>query len=234
MSNDKIKVEVAELNEQVAAHVAKALNLNEPSKVGGNYLHVVVAPVEARRGEYIALRDKIWAAEALLKVTDKASQNLLEMRRELAAIPTYIKESRMLENLVTTVGGNDLLDKYLAGSAYTATWYLGLIGATSFTAVALGDTSASHAGWVEEVSYSQGARPTLAFSAAAAKSKSTSTPAVFSITAGSTITIKGSFLISVNTKSGTTGVLYSAGLFTGGDVAVINGDTLNVTYTATC
>jgi mevalonate kinase len=54
--------------------------------------------------------------------------------------------------------------------------------------------------------------------------------AVFSINA--TTTIAGAFLSSDNTKSGTTGVLFSVANFASpGDRAVVSGDTLNVTYT---
>jgi hypothetical protein len=57
-----------------------------------------------------------------------------------------------------------------------------------------------------------------------------SSPAVFSIN-GTTV-VGGAFLISNNTKGGTTGVLFSASDFTSpGDRSVVNGDTLNVTYT---
>lgn len=141
-----------------------------------------------------------------------------------------LKWTDEIENLVTTVGKNDLLDKYLAGSAYTAAWYMGLISLTSYTGVAAADTSASHAGWVEDVNYSNADRPTAAWSAASAGSKALSAALVFNIN-GST-TIKGCFLISVSTKSGTTGILYSAGLFSGGDKVVGSGDTLSVSYTA--
>lgn len=134
-----------------------------------------------------------------------------------------------VQNLVTTAGKNDLLDKYLAGSGYTATWYLGLISSTSYTTgPAVGDTSASHGGWTEDVSYSNANRPTPSWSAAAAGSKAT-TATAFNI--NGTATIKGAFLISNNTKSGTTGILYSAGLFSGGDRSVVSSDTLNVTWT---
>jgi hypothetical protein len=44
-----------------------------------------------------------------------------------------------------------------------------------------------------------------------------------------TVTIAGAFLCTVS--SGTSGILYSAGDFTGGDKSVDSGDTLNVTYT---
>lgn len=136
-----------------------------------------------------------------------------------------------IDNLVTTVGKNDALDKYLSGSAYTAAWYLGLISSTSYgVGPAVGDTAASHAGWTEDQGYSQASRPTASFSAASAGSKALSSAAVFSINANTTI--KGCFLISNSTKGGTTGILYSAGLFTGGDKVVQNGDTLNVSYTA--
>lgn len=134
-----------------------------------------------------------------------------------------------LDNLVTTAGKNDLLDKYLAGSGYTATWYLLLIGSTSYSAINAADTAASHAGWTESVAYSNSTRPAPSWGSASAGSKA-STATAFNINA--TDTIKGAGLISNSTKSGTSGILYSAGLFSGGDRAVVSGDTLNVTYTA--
>jgi hypothetical protein len=134
-----------------------------------------------------------------------------------------------IENLVTTAGKNDALDKYFAGSAYTAAWYMGLISSTSYTTgPAAGDTSASHGGWTEDQNYSAGTRPAPSWNAASAGSKATQAVS-FSINA--TTTIKGCFLITNNAKGGTTGILYSAGLFSGGDKAVANGDTLNVTWT---
>jgi hypothetical protein len=149
---------------------------------------------------------------------------------ECIGLDGNLKWRDTIENLVTTQGKNDALDKYLSGSSYTATWFLGFIDLTGYTAIAAGDTAASHSGWTESVAYSNATRPATAWSAAASGSKTLSANASFSINA--TATIKGAFLISNSTKSGTTGVLYSAGLFSGGDRAVANGDTLNVGYTA--
>lgn len=132
-------------------------------------------------------------------------------------------------NTVVTVGKNDLLDKYFAGSTYTAAWYLGLISNSGYSAIAAGDTMASHAGWTESTAYSNANRVTLAFSAASGGSKATSSAASFNV--NGTDTIKGAFVTSNNTKGGTTGILYSAGLFTGGDRPVANGDTLNCSLT---
>ena len=154
---------------------------------------------------------------------------------------TYVAECRgadgvlkwrdEIENLVTTTGKNDALDKYLAGSGYTAAWYLGLIGSASYTSgPAAGDTAASHSGWAESSSYSQATRPAAAWASAAAGSKSLSAPATYTMNASETI--KGCFLIAGSAKGGTTGILYSAGLFSGGDKPVQSGDTLSVSYTA--
>jgi hypothetical protein len=142
-------------------------------------------------------------------------------------------------NTVVTVGKNLALDTYLAGSSYSVTGpYMGLISSTSYSAIAAGDTMSSHAGWLEAGSgnaptYS-GNRKTAVFSAASSGSKALSSALSFSITG--TGTVKGAFLVfgsgASATVENTSGTLYSAGLFSGGDRAVINGDTLSVTYTA--
>lgn len=139
------------------------------------------------------------------------------------------------ENLVTDQGANDMLDKYLAGSAYTAAWYLGLISSASYSAIAAANTAASHAGWLEAgatnaPAYS-GARKTAAWSAAAARAKALSTGLVFTFTSSGTV--KGCFLQSASAVDSTTGVMFSAGLFTGGDQPVVATNTLTVTYTMT-
>lgn len=137
-------------------------------------------------------------------------------------------------NLVMNGGLQDMNTKYFTGSSYTATWYLGLYGPASSNNPAAGDTMASHAGWTEEVGYSQATRPACTFGTATTADPSVTTnsaaPAAFSINA--TATIGGAFLTSDNTKSGTTGVLFSAADFASpGDRNVVSGDTLSVTYT---
>jgi hypothetical protein len=142
-----------------------------------------------------------------------------------------------IENVVATVGKNLALDTFLAGSAYTVVGpFMGLISSTSYTAVAAGDTMASHPGWLEAgganaPTYS-GNRKTAVWSAAASGSKALSAALSFAITSSGTI--KGVFLCygsgALNTKDNTAGVLWSAGTFSTGDKAPVNGDTLNVNY----
>lgn len=124
-------------------------------------------------------------------------------------------------NLVTTVGRNDLLDKYFKGSSYSAAWYLGLKGAGSVNAA---DTLASHAGWSEVTPYS-GNRPAITFGTT---SSGSNTATAVSYTINATATVAGAFVSSVNT--GTSGILYSAGDFSASR-SVADGDTLNVTLT---
>jgi len=138
-------------------------------------------------------------------------------------------------NTVVTVGKNDLLNKYMNGSSYTAAFYMGLISSVSYSAISASDTMSSHAGWLEAgganaPTYSQSARPTTAWSAASSGSISLSAALTFSITSSGN-SVEGAFLTTVATKDGTTGTLFSAGVFTGGAKAVSSGDTLNVSYT---
>lgn len=141
-----------------------------------------------------------------------------------------LKWSDTFKNLVVTEGKNYALDTVLSGSAYTAAWYLGLVDGAVAPTYAAGDVMNSHAGWTENVGYSNSTRPVTAWAAAAAASKALSAAASFTINAAGTIA--GCFLTTGSAKSGTTGVLYSAGNFTGGNRAVQSGDTLNVSYTA--
>src|SRR6185295_18179532 len=140
-----------------------------------------------------------------------------------------------IENVVATVGKNLALDTFLAGSTYTVTGpFMGLISSTSYSAVAAGDTMASHAGWLEAGGTNAptytGNRKTAVWSAAASGSKALSAALSFAITG--TGTVKGAFLCygsgAVNTKDSGAGTLWSAGTFSTGDKAVVNGDTLNV------
>lgn len=144
-----------------------------------------------------------------------------------------LKWTAQSPNLVVNVGLQDMNTKYFAGSSYTATWYIGLYGAASTNNPAAGDTASSHAGWTEVTAYSQASRPTATFGTATTADPSvisnSASPATFSINA--TTTVGGAFLISNSTKGGTTGTLFSAADFQSpGDRAVVNGDTLSVTY----
>jgi hypothetical protein len=148
-----------------------------------------------------------------------------------------LKWREVIDNVVATVGKNLMLDTAFAGAAYTVVGpYMGLISSTSYTAVAAGDTMASHSGWLEAGGTNAptytGNRKTAVWSAATAGGKALATALSFAIT--STGTVKGAFLVfgtgAVATKDDTNGTLWSAGTFSTGDKAVVNGDTLNVNY----
>ena len=134
-----------------------------------------------------------------------------------------------IKNLVVTVGKNDLLTQYFKGVAYTADWYMGLVDGASTPTYAAGDTLAIHAGWTESTAYSGSNRITTTFGTASAGSL-TSNSASFSINASATIA--GALMCQTQVRATTTGVLYSAGNFTGGNRTVVSGDTIVVTYTA--
>ena len=159
----------------------------------------------------------------------KAAPNLPEeLRAILHSDPIW---AAGFQNLVTTAGFNDSLDKHFKGSSYTAAWYVGLTA--SSPTFAAGDTSSSHGGWTELTAYSESVRQTLTLGTASGGSiDNSASKAAFTINANST-TIGGAFLITVSTKSGTTGVLYGGGALSVGNKTLDNGDVLNVTLTLT-
>lgn len=146
-----------------------------------------------------------------------------------------LKWADTAQNKITDVGLKLMEDTILGGSAFTATCYLGLKGAGTAAAA---DTQASHAGWLEvglanDPDYTA-PRKTITFSAAAGTgtvTKASTGSYVFAmLNAG---TVAGCF-ININgtsTIDNTTGTLFSAGDFSGGNKTVGNGDSLTVTYT---
>lgn len=133
-----------------------------------------------------------------------------------------------LDNGIVDVGLNHILETEFHSGTQVTTWYIGLIDNAGFSALSNSDTSASHAGWTENTDYSNANRVTWGTGAASGRSVTNASTADFNI--NGTATIKGIFIISQNTKGGSTGVLWSTAAF-GSNVSVQNGDTLKVTYT---
>jgi hypothetical protein len=152
-------------------------------------------------------------------------------------------------NLVMAVGKQALFDFYFGatgtgGGTAAGANYLGLAGGTATYTAA--DTMASHT-WTEvggtNAPAYTGNRQALTWSAASSSgttpsnvtTKTVSVANTFAITSSGTV--NGCFINSgasaSATKDSTTGVLYSAGNFTGGSKTVASGDSLAVTYATT-
>jgi hypothetical protein len=137
-----------------------------------------------------------------------------------------LKWREEIENIVVTVGLNELLDKTFKASSYTATWFVGLKDTGTPDAA---DTMGSHASWAEIVPYSDATRPALTLGTPSAGSVDNSaSKASFAINA--TDEVFGGFVANNSTKSGTSGVLYGVADFAASR-NVESGDTLNVTVT---
>lgn len=138
--------------------------------------------------------------------------------------------SYLTHNDITNVGKNYIFNVMFNDGTQIAnsSWFIGLISLASYSALAAADTMSSHAGWIEFTSYSQTNRVAWGSGTATTQSTTNASPATFDITGSGTV--KGVFITSNSTKSGTTGTLWATALF-GADVPVTNGDQLKITYT---
>lgn len=142
-----------------------------------------------------------------------------------------VADEWQVRNAAVTVGLNYLLDAGFRNQTAVATWYIGLIDNTSFTALAAGDTMASHSGWAEFDDYDETTRPAWTIAnAAASGSLASSSATEFTINASGTV--RGMFLTSNNVISGTTGTLWATATESSGR-AVADGQTLQAFYTNT-
>lgn len=152
-------------------------------------------------------------------------------------------------NLVTAVGKQALFDYYFgatgtAGGTASGANYLGLAGGAGTYSAA--DTMASHVGWTEvglaNAPTYTGNRQSINWTAASStgttpSNVTTKTGGAITFAMTSSGTVNGCFInggaSASATKDTTTGILYSAGNFTGGSKTVANGDSLAVTYSTT-
>jgi hypothetical protein len=170
-----------------------------------------------------------WFANFLAKIGQVASdfrpagKFLVEHIRNGVVIASFL-----VPNGITDVGLNHILNTEFDAGTQVTTWYIGLVDNASFSAFATADTMASHAGWLEATGYSESVRQTWGAGAASARSITNATAATFSINGSATL--KGVFITTNSTKSGTTGTLWSTAAFAS-TVSVINGDSMKITYT---
>jgi hypothetical protein len=137
----------------------------------------------------------------------------------------------LFPNGITDEGLNHILNTQFHNTTQVATWYIGLIDNSGFSALAAGDTAAQingTNGWDELSEYDEATRP--AWTEGAAASRSITNAATVDFTINATKTVKGIFLVSTNTIDGTTGFLWATAAF-GSTVSVVDNDVLKVTYT---
>lgn len=133
-------------------------------------------------------------------------------------------------NLVVNEGLNSLLGVYFHGDTQITTWYIGVFEG-NYTPVATVTAATITAASTESTAYDESVRQT--YDEAAASSQSiTNSASKATFTFNATKTIYGAFLVSVSTKSGTTGTLFSAAKFSTSK-AVVDDDQLLLTYTFT-
>lgn len=111
-------------------------------------------------------------------------------------------------NMATTAGLNAALETVFRGGTQYGTWYCGLIDNSGYTAVAVGDTMSSHAGWAEYTAITNANRVTWSPAAAASGSVINATAMSFTNDTGAG-NIIGIFVCTNNTLGGTTGTLWA-------------------------
>lgn len=239
------------------AMLFKTASIDEDAKAIGIYSAICTGPLEHLRSEHAQMHDRLAflrhnhprpdlvARTRFQKGFDPITpaffknREMQKLERDMGLIPFEEKWRGLAPNVVCTLGKDLMLDTAFAGSAYTVTGpFMGLISSVSYSAVAAGDTSASHAGWTEAGAASNfplytTPRKTCVWSASASGSKALSAALTFPIiTTGGTV--KGCAIWygsgAVSTIASTAGILYSAGLFTGGDKIVAVSDSLAVSY----
>jgi hypothetical protein len=185
----------------------------------------------------------------IVRAADRPQVDKLPLRGRFQV--EHIRDGKVIgkhdfPNGITNEGKNFLLDAMFHAEAALSVWYIGLIDNSGFSSLDAADIydNIDQAGnnWDEFKLYTDDAngdstttRPTWTEGAASGQSITNASPIIFDITG--TGTVKGVFVVggtNAQTKgdhtAGSAHKLWATALFTGGDVAVLNGDQLKVTY----
>jgi len=134
-----------------------------------------------------------------------------------------------IDNDVVDAGLNALLGSTLTGETQVTSWYI--LVTSGAPTVAVGDTMASHAGWVEYTGVSNATR--LVWAGSRSATASATNPTAVQYTFNATGTVGGAGLASVVSLGGSTGTLFAVGAFTAGNKLLNSGDTIDITATFT-
>jgi len=229
MDQVRKQAEVVETRDAVSAAVVQTASAADKVGIKGTYHCELRRVLPEHKAAADKLLEDILDKQAKAS-TDAARAEVDELVERLNAMPRETVWVDTIHNVVTDVGVHDMLDKYLGLSSATGI-FMGLKGTGTATAA---HTQASHAAWLEQgaanaPTYS-GTRKTPTLGAATSRTKATSSASSFTFTGSGTVF--GCFINVGGTSAidNTTGILFSAGDFTGGSKAVVSTDVLNVSW----
>jgi hypothetical protein len=174
------------------------------------------------KSKFASINNQIKDFTLLLKGSIKVEHYSAEFNNKRELIRVH-----KVRNGITDTGRNKILNVMFTSDTQITTWYVGLINNTPAPTLAGSDTIGSHAGWVESTDYTQANRVTWAPAASTAQLVTNASPMLFDINA--TVTIYGVFVVSNNTKGGTSGLLWATGAFSAPDPCT-PGEQLKITY----
>lgn len=131
-------------------------------------------------------------------------------------------------NLVMTAAKDYMFNAGFNAASQISNWYLGLIDAGTFSAIAGTNTMASHSGWTEFTNYTEAVRQAWTKGTSVLATITGATVASFTIGTGGG-TLAGGFVASSSALNATSGTLWSAGQF-GAAVPVVAGDVFRLNY----
>lgn len=171
---------------------------------------------------------------------------IVEFERDAAGLPLYeydpetglndrlvvkrvVEDGIVINNGAVTQGLNHLLDSGFRAQTQITAWYCSLINNAGFSALSSGDTAASHAGWAEWTGYNESNRVTWSPAAAASGSIANSSAMTFTNNSGSSVSVRGVFIISSQAKGATTGTLWATAI-EGSGRTLSDGQAFQVVY----
>jgi len=231
-----------ERRRRFAAMKQKQLEREMARKMNGKGHRVDVVKGKSPRGPALGDSSRNQYHKSLFADFAGAGHYTVEHFRDGKKIGEY-----EFDNGIVNEGLNSILGVYFDAATQLTVWYMGLIDNSGFTALAsddiYDDINQAGNGWDEFTNYTDAnngdsavTRPAWTTDAPSGQSITNSTQAIFDITA--TGTVKGIFVVAgtnAQTKgdhtAGSAHILWSTALFSGGNVSVVNGDQLKVTYT---